>query len=78
MNNEAVSQNIGSCNIALTNQLMRKHILDDELDKYTRLKYKINNLLWEELPSNTQIGQAEDIACDIFMAIKGEIDKSTE
>lgn len=41
----------------------------DNPDRATRLKLKINNLLWEELPENTTMGKAEAMACDIFSHI---------
>ena len=53
-------------------RLMQKHILGDELDANTRLKLKINNLLWEEMPEKTTIGQADAIACKIFMLMRNE------
>ena len=40
--------------------------LEDSDDDITRLKRKINNLLWEELPEKVTIGQAEVMACKIF------------
>ena len=55
-----------------TEELMPESIVD-EPDDYGRLKVKINNLLWVELPSTTPLGQAEQIACEIFCIIQTEI-----
>lgn len=35
-------------------------------DSFTRLKIKINNLLWEELPGSVTIEDAEIMACKIM------------
>jgi hypothetical protein len=39
------------------------------------LKRAINNKLWEKLPPDTTLQQAEDIACDIFRLLNGEWDQ---
>ncbi len=58
--------------IANINRLMLVNPLNDELDKNTRLKLKINNLLWEELPNHTTISQAEAMACEFFRIITND------
>lgn len=57
-----------------TDSAMAPSWIDDK-DKVTRLKLKINNLLWEELPGSVPIGSAEQIACDIFCHIRKEWEK---
>ena len=78
MNSETVTKTPYGSNISKTNNFMPKHVLSEERDSYARLKLKINALLWEELPANTTIGQAEDIACNFFIAIKDEMDKKDD
>ena len=51
--------------------LMRKDILGEEIDQNTRLKLKINNLLWEESPKDRTIEQADVLACEIFRLLTG-------
>ena len=57
--------------IARVNMKMREPLVL-ESDTFTRLKLKINNLLWEELPGLTTIAQAETIACNIMSSIVEE------
>ncbi len=65
MNSETV-RDFNDEGVQKVNQLMKPQ--DDE-DNITRLKRKINNLLWEELPADTTISDAEIIACRIIQMI---------
>ncbi len=57
--------------VSQTDSAMAPSWIDDK-DNVTRLKLKINNLLWEELPGSVPIGIAEQIACAIFCHIRKE------
>ena len=70
MNREESRQNP---NVAKIGRLMRSDLLGGETDNNSRLKLKINNLLWEELPSKRTIGQADVIACEIFKLITNDV-----
>ncbi len=39
------------------------------IDDLGHLKMKINNLLWEELPAKTPLGEMELLACDFVEQI---------
>ncbi len=76
MNSETVEEmNSGEATLEAelvrqVNNVMPPH--DDE-DKATHLKRKINNLLWEELPDNVTMKQAEIRACKIFRIINPNV-----
>lgn len=61
-------------NINNVNSRMRKPLINDS-DSFTRLKLKINNLLWEELPGTVTLERAEEIACGIMARFMGEKEK---
>jgi len=63
MNSETVKQSSlnEKADVTKVNMVMPKNPLD--------LKLKINTLLWEELPAQTKLHDAEEIACRIFMMI---------
>ena len=67
MNAETVNECTIGSDVSQINALMP----DEARDKYGKLKIKINTLLWEELPAETTLGQAEHIACQIFKIIMG-------
>ena len=46
--------------------------LIDDADKITRVKMKINNLIWEEMAGDTTIRQAEGIACKTLSMMLGD------
>lgn len=48
--------------------------LIDSRDTLTRIKLKINNLLWEELPSNISLETAERIACGMLQLVVDKCD----
>ena len=54
----------------LVQQVNKTMCSQNDEDRATHLKRKINNLLWEELPDNVAMSQAEIIACKIFRLIK--------
>ena len=71
MNSETVERSIRDeigKEVAQINNMMRPSLIDAE-DDFTRLKLKINNLLWEELPDKITLKQAEIIACEIMSKI---------
>ena len=63
--------------ILATHSRMAKNLIQDA-DNFTRIKLKINNLLWEELPTLTTIGKADSIASDIMCLIIAEIEKQEQ
>lgn len=56
------------------NAMMREGPIN-EPDAVTRLKLKINNLLWEELPGGTPLFVAEQIACTFVYHIRKETEE---
>lgn len=54
--------------VRYVNAKIPKPIIND-VDDCTRLKLKINNLLWEELPGNVTLEKAEIMACDFMKHI---------
>ena len=40
-------------------------------DRGTRLKLAINNALWMRLPGDTTLDKAEELACELLVAVEG-------
>ena len=77
MNNETVEKAIGrddpaSYGVGKINNKMRHSVIDND-DSFTRLKLKINNILWEELPGHICLTRAEEIACEIMSILIDEM-----
>ena len=66
MNSKTVI-NFNDIAVQEVNRLMEPQ---DDMDNITRLKRKINNLLWEELPADTTMAEAEVMACHILQKIR--------
>lgn len=43
-----------------------------DYDRISSVKVKINNLIWEEMPADTTLADAEITACRIFKMLKIE------
>jgi len=63
--------------VAKINSKMPKPLIDNG-DGFTRLKLKINNLLWEELPGHVCLTRAEEIACEIMTILIDELPDTVE
>jgi len=77
MNIETIEKAIGrgdptSCVVRKINDKMKKPLIEDG-DGFTRLKIKINNIVWEELPGHICLTRAEEIACEIMSILIDEM-----
>ncbi|KKN77621.1 hypothetical protein LCGC14_0358960 [marine sediment metagenome] len=68
--NTATVREYGDETVRKVNELMPKQPLPAGENEDARLKIKINNFLWEELPCEVTIAEAEHIACQIFEMIR--------
>jgi len=69
MNIETVLENSKEPNkIRTINALTRQNFLNSQ-DKITRIKVKVNTLLWEEMPNKTTLRELDTVACEIVSLI---------